>query len=62
MTITYYTKHVYGKELCYLANKSQSQLWYALTEKKTITQYEMENLVDLAGVTFERVFEPVAAV
>lgn len=60
-TIKYYTKNVYGNELMYLADANDAHNWYRLTGKKTIDAYAMEALKSLAGVEFERVFEPVAA-
>lgn len=62
MTIQYYTKSVYGKELIYLAEATDRQDWFVISGgKATITRVDMERLSSMTGVTFERVFEPVAA-
>jgi uncharacterized protein len=58
MTINYYIKSVYGNELIYLADEKQASLWYMLTNKKTITKFQMENLADLTGVEFVQVIAP----
>lgn len=57
-TIQYYTKHVYGKELMYIADPDQANEWHNLTGSKTISPYLMTRLTNLTGVKFERVFEP----
>lgn len=57
MTITFYTKEVYGKQLIYLANKAETRHWHAITGKKTITGDDMTHLNLLTGATFIRVFE-----
>lgn len=57
MTITFYSKNVYGKMLYYLANPTEAFQWEALTGRKTITGDDMVNLSRLTGCTFERVFE-----
>lgn len=60
MTINYYTKSVYGKDNIYLANAESRNLWYRITGQKTISELQMDNLRDLTGVTFTRVFEAEA--
>lgn len=58
MTINYYIKSVYGNELIYLADEKQADLWYQLTNKKTITQGQIETLASLTGVEFLQVIAP----
>lgn len=58
MTITYYTKDVYGKTLMYLANPIQAQQFTWLTGRKTISEADMVQLGNLTGAEFVRVFEP----
>jgi hypothetical protein len=58
MTIKYYIKSVYGNELIYLADEKQASLWYQLTNKKTITQGQIETLANLTGVEFLQVIAP----
>jgi histone H3/H4 len=58
MKLNYYTKHVYGQPMIYLADNKAQIAWHNLTGRKTITNEDMQRLTTLTGVTFERVFEP----
>lgn len=57
-TIDYYTKSVFGRNVCYLSDDRQAMQWNSLTGRKTITNSEMAVLTNLTGATFNRVFEP----
>jgi hypothetical protein len=57
-SIHYYSKEIYGQKLFYLARLPDRTHWRELTGKKTITEWDMQNLTAMTGVTFERVFEP----
>lgn len=52
MTITFYSKDVYGKMLYYLANPTCASQWKRLTGKTTISGNDMTALNLLTGVTF----------
>jgi len=60
MTINYYTKEIYGKQLFYLAKPTDAIAWRTLTNKKTLDEKDMRMLTTLTGVTFNRVFEAEA--
>jgi hypothetical protein len=58
MTISYYSKDVYGTTLYYLADFYAAQQWKAISGKKTITEHDMDVLAMLTGATFERTYQP----
>jgi hypothetical protein len=57
MNLNYYSREVYGQTLFYLANDGSAALWRAITGRKTLSRYDMEQLTKLTGVEFTRVFE-----
>lgn len=61
MTIKYFTKNVYGRELIYFADAGQARLWYAISGRKTVEQSDMQRVTELTGTKFERVFGPEVA-
>lgn len=60
-TIQYFTKSVYGVNTLYLTGIDAFN-WCQLTGKKTINAEDMHYMMEMFGVTFERVFEPAKAV
>jgi len=58
MSIEYYSKHVYGSRLYYLADPQAAANWYALSGLKTISREQMTVLGRLTGANFQRIFEP----
>lgn len=58
MKIEYYTKSVYGNNLIYLADSKAALSWWKITGLRTITVAQMEELANLTGAEFARVFEP----
>jgi hypothetical protein len=58
MTIKFFIRNVYGNDLIYLADESQTNTWVRLTGNKTITGTQMELLNELTGVMFEQIFAP----
>lgn len=63
IVLKYYMQEMYGNTPLYcLANPTQASLWGAISNKRTITGYEMHKLARLTGVAFERVFGPEVTV
>ena len=56
MTITYYTKDVYGNELWYPVSRD-AEMVCSLTETKTLTDWAI-HICKRHGATFEEVLKP----
>lgn len=54
MTIEYYKKNVYGKEVLYIKDSEQARLVTKITGKKTIDDIDLVTFYKL-GVTFVQV-------
>ena len=55
--IEYYTKSVYGNELCYVANEKIARAISLITGRKALMSYDFEGL-KLLGFTFKEVLKP----
>lgn len=53
--INYYKKSVYGKDMLYLADERQADLFRGLTGRKTITAGDMKIMAELFNCQFIQV-------
>lgn len=58
MTLQYYKKTIYGKELLVFVKKEHEAYYLTLTGRKTLDPIRAEALVKLTGVKFEEVDRP----
>lgn len=61
MTITFYTRSVYGRENIYIADETQASLVSTLTGLKTVSNSQLHALSAL-GLTLEQVPDPRSTV